>query len=116
MNDETTRIAERYGITEKCASLERDLLSIDGVTSVEFDLNGFLDDIHQVIVLVGYDFRIVTRKLRLAVDVVNTAYLHGLEESGDRIEDYGEHLYLVFNCGQSWSEIFHSTSKTEEGA
>ena len=53
MNDETTRIAERYGITEKCASLERDLLSIDGVTSVEFDLNGFLDDIHQVIVLVG---------------------------------------------------------------
>lgn len=66
MNDETTRIAERYGITEKCASLERDLLGIDGVTSVEFDLNGFLDDIHQVIVLVGYDFRIVTRKLRLA--------------------------------------------------
>ena len=102
MNDETTRIAERYGITEKCASLERDLLSIDGVTSVEFDLNGFLDDIHQVIVLVGYDFHIVTRKLRLAVDVVNTAYLHGLEESGDRIEDYGEHLYLVFNCGPSW--------------
>lgn len=87
MNDETTRIAERYGITEKCASLERDLLSIDGVTSVEFDLNGFLNDIHQVIVLVGYDFHIVTRKLRLAVDVVNTACLHGLEESGDRIED-----------------------------
>ena len=85
MNGETTRIAEQYGITEKCASLERDLLSIDGV-----------------IVLVGYDFHIVTRKLRLAVDVVNTAYLHGLEESGDRIEDYGEHLYLVFNCGPSW--------------
>lgn len=102
MNDETTRIAERYGITEKCASLERDLLGIDGVTDVEFDLNGFLDDIHQVIVLVWYDFHIVTRKLRLAVDVVNTAYLHGLEESGDRIEDYGEHLYLVFNCGPSW--------------
>lgn len=75
MNGETTRIAERYGITDKCASLEQDLMNIDGVTSVEFDLNGFLDDIHQVIVLVGYDFRIVTRKLRLAVDVVNTACL-----------------------------------------
>ena len=46
MNDETTRIAERYGITDKCASLEQDLMNIDGVTSVEFDLNGFLDDIH----------------------------------------------------------------------
>ena len=32
MNNETARIAERHGITEKCASLERDLLSIDGVT------------------------------------------------------------------------------------
>lgn len=102
MNDETTRIAERYGITEKCASLERDLLGIDGVTSVEFDLNGFLDDIYQVIVLVGYDYRVVTRKLRLAVDVLNMASLHGLEESGDRIEDYGEHLYFVFDCGPSW--------------
>lgn len=101
MND-AAMIAERYGITEKCASLERDLLGIDGVTSVEFDLNGFLDDNQQVIVLVGYDFHIVTRKLRLAVDVVKTAYLHRLEESGDRIEDYGEHLYLVFNCGLSW--------------
>ena len=102
MNDETTRIAERYGITDKCASLEQDLMNIDGLTSDECHLNGFLDDNQKVIVLVGYDFRIVTRKLRLAVDVVNTAYLHGLEESGDRIEDYGEHLYLVFNCGPSW--------------
>ena len=102
MNDETILIAKKYGIVEKCESLERDLLNIDGVTSVEFDLNGFLDDICQVIVLVGYDSRIVTRKLRLAVDVVTAAYLHGLEESGDRIEDYGEHLYLVFNCGTSW--------------
>ena len=101
MND-AALIAERYGIAEKCASLERDLLGIDGVTGVEFDLNGFLDDIYQVIVLIGYDFHIVTSKLRLAVDVVNTASLHGLEESGDRIEDYGEHLYLVFNCGPSW--------------
>lgn len=98
----TAMIAERYGIVEKCASLERDLLSIDGVTSVEFDLNGFLDDIHQVIVLVGYDFHIVTSKLRFAVDVMNMAYLHGLKDSGDRIEDYGEHLYLVCNCGSSW--------------
>ena len=102
MNDETTRIAERYGITEKCASLGRGALGVRVPHDVEFDLNGFLDDIHQVIVLVGYDFHIATRKLRLAVDVVNTAYLHGLEESGDRIEDYGEHLYLVFNCGPSW--------------
>lgn len=102
MNDETTRIAERYGITEKCASLERDLLSIDGVTGVEFDLNGFLDGIHQVIALVGYDYRKV-RRWSVAGKIVEKALLyHDLNDSGDLIQDYGEHLYLVFNCGPSW--------------
>lgn len=103
MNDETTRIAERYGITEKCASLERDLLSIDGVTSVEFDLNGFLDDIHQVIALVWYKHHKIGSAWSVAGKIVEKALLyHDLNDSGDLIEDYGEHLYLVFNCGPSW--------------
>lgn len=103
MNDTTTRIAERYGITEKCASLEHDLLGIGGVTSVEFDLNGFLDNIHQVIVLVGYDYKKIRSQWSLAGKIVEKALLyHDLNDSGDLIEDYGEHLYLVFNCGPSW--------------
>lgn len=102
MNDKTTRLAERYGITEKCASLERDLLSIDGVTSVEFDLNGFLDGIHQVIVLVGYDFHKITRLPAFAREVMQAAIQHDLKVSADRVEDYGEHLYFVFDCGRSW--------------
>ena len=103
MNDETTRIAERYGITEKCEALEHDLLSIDGVTSAEFDLNGFLDDIHQVIVLVGYDYHKIRSEWSVAGKIVEKALLyHDLNDSGDLIEDYGEHLYLVFNCGPSW--------------
>lgn len=101
MNDPKL-IAERYGITPKCESLERDLLKITGATSVEFDLNGFLDNMHEVIVLIGYDFHKIKGKVRFAVEVINTAYLHGLEKSGDRIEDYGEHLYFVFNCDSSW--------------
>lgn len=75
MNDETTRIAERYGITEKCASLERDLLGIDGVTGVEFDLNGFLDDIHQVIVLVGYKHNKIGSAWSVAGKIVEKALL-----------------------------------------
>ena len=103
MNDETTRIAERYGITDKCASLEQDLMNIDGVTSVEFDLNGFLDDIHQVIALVGYDYHKIRSTWSLAGKVLEKALLyHDLNDSGDLIEDYGEHLYFVFYCGQSW--------------
>lgn len=101
MND-AALIAERYGIAEKCASLEHDLLGIDGVTSVEFDLNGFLDSIHQVIALVGYDYHKI-RRWSAAGKIVEKALLHhDLNDSGDLIEDYGEHLYLVFNCGPSW--------------
>lgn len=103
MNGETTRIAERCGIAEKCASLERDLLSIDGVTSVEFDLNGFLDGIHQVIALVGYDYHKIRSAWSVAGKIVEKALLHhDLHDSGDLIEDYGEHLYFVFDCGPSW--------------
>lgn len=95
-------IAEKYSISEKCKKLERAILSISGATSVEFDLNGFLDNIYQVIVLVGYDFRKIKGTLTFARDVMRESLQHDLERSGDRIEDYGEHLYFVFNCGQSW--------------
>lgn len=95
-------IAERYGISEKCEALKRAILNISGATSVEFDLNGFLDNIHQVIVLVGYDFHKVTGTLTFAREVLRESFQHDLKKSGDRIEDYGEHLYFVFDCGQSW--------------
>lgn len=103
MKEETARIAERYGLTEKCESLEHDLLNIDGVTSVEFDLNGFLDGIHQVIALVGYDYHKIRSVWSVAGKIVEKALLyHDLNDSGDLIEDHGGHLYLVFNCGPSW--------------
>ena len=73
------------------------------MTGVEFDLNGFLDDIHQVIVLVGYKHNKIGSAWSVAGKIVEKALLyHDLNDSGDLIEDYGEHLYLVFNCGPSW--------------
>ena len=97
-----TLIAERYEITDKCEALENALLKIPGAISVEFDLNGFLDNIHQVIVLVGYDFHKIRGPLFFARAVMKETFLHDLHSSGDRIEDYGEHLYFVFDCGASW--------------
>lgn len=95
-------LAERYGITDKCKALEHALLKIHGATSVEFELNGFLDNIHQVIVLVGYDFHQIRELPTFAREVALEAFQHDLKKSGDRIEDYGENLYFVFDCGQSW--------------
>ena len=101
MNNEAL-IAERYGITDKCEALKRALLKITGVTGVEFDINGFLDEINQVIVLVGYDFHKIARLPPFAREVMQAAIQHDLQVSADWVADYGEHLYFVFDCGASW--------------
>lgn len=101
MNNEAL-IAERYGLTDKCEALKCSLMKIDGATSVKLDINGFLDDIYQVIVLVGYDFHKITRLPAFAREVMQAAIQHDLKVSADRVEDYGEHLYFVFDCGRSW--------------
>nr|DAQ92813.1 MAG TPA: hypothetical protein [Caudoviricetes sp.] len=55
MNDRTTATDARFGISEQCAALERDLLTLPGVVKVEFDLDGFYDNLRQVIFLVKFD-------------------------------------------------------------
>lgn len=114
MNEEATRIAERYGITEKCQTLESALRDIAGTTSVDFDLNGFLDGIHQVIVLVGYDWHKIRGTLSFAREIMREGLQLDLQKSGDRIEDYGEHLYFVFDCGESWLKELNGDIPSEK--
>lgn len=101
MKEREMGLAERYGISEKCQRLEQHIMSINGATGVEYDLSGFLDGIKQVIVLVGYDYSRISFR-NLAREVVRIADECDLNESGDRIEDYGEHAYFVFDCGVTW--------------
>lgn len=49
MNDRTSATAARFGISEQCAALQRDLLTLPGAVKVEFDLDGFYDHMEQVI-------------------------------------------------------------------
>lgn len=97
-------IANRFGITERCKKLEQEILALPGATSVEYDLNGWLDNIHQVIILVGYNWKQCSSWQHLAVQVCQTAEQNALAVSGDRIEDYGEHLYFVFDCKPEWMQ------------
>ena len=106
-NDRHAQTARRFGIYEQCQTLEADLLKIPGVVSVEFDLDGFYDHMNQVIFLAGYriaekgaEWFEARRKMKLAI--IQTAAAHDLTSTGDRIEDYGEHLYFVRRCGASW--------------
>lgn len=111
MKEREMTLAERYGIAEKCQRLEQSIMSISGATSVEYDLSGFLDGIHQVIVLVGYDYSRVSF-WNLTCKVARIALEHDLKASGDRVEDYGEHAYFVFDCGDSWTGIPQSRKAT----
>ena len=105
MNDRTTATAARFGISEQCAALQRDLLTLPGAVKVEFDLDGFYDHMELVILLVKFDvaYRNYFRDLRaLRQGVIDTAARHGLTRTPDTIENYGEHLYFVFHHDSTW--------------
>lgn len=101
-------LAEKYGIAKKVQKLEYDLMGIRGVQAVEFDLNGFLDHMQEIIVLTKYhaegqEFkRYLWHKHRIKAQITNWAEKNGLTLAGDRVEDYGEHFYWVFRCDESW--------------
>lgn len=107
MNDRTAATAARFGISEQCAALQRDLLTLPGAVEVEFDLDGFYDHLQQVILLVKFDIPAANRDYfrdlaTLRQGVIDTAAAHGLTRTPDTIENYGEHLYFVFHHGSTW--------------
>ncbi len=122
MKERAEQITKMYGITEKVQSLEKDLLQIDRVVGVEFDLDGFLEDGYkQIIFLTKYDIpgslegdAYWDARTKLRHDVMTTAARHGLRKTEDRIEDYGEHFYWVFACDKSWTEEAAGDGKEEK--
>ena len=107
MDTRTATTAARFGISEQCAALERDLLTLPGAVEVEFDLDGFYDNLREVIFLVKFEIPVANknyyRDLRaLRQGVIDTAARHGLTRTPDTIENYGEHLYFVFHHDKTW--------------
>jgi len=113
--------AKHFGILKRMEDLERELLKIEGVGEkvfknhlfndyICFDLSGFWDNLHEVILIPRYyipvsapDYYEQRRaQLQKILDVCERFDLH---ETGDRIEDYGEHWYIVRHCGESWRNL-----------
>lgn len=108
-NDRHAETARMFGVVGKCEALEAELLSLPCVESVEFDLDGLYDNIWQAALLIGYKVPVMSaryfeEKKELVRNVVKTLLKHGLNSSGDTIEDYGAHLYLVRDCGPGWRD------------
>lgn len=104
LRDREQRTADAFGIAYRVEELKRDLIAVDGVVDVEFDLDGFWDNMGQVIILPEYSIPVqledyYQRRREMIIRIMEVCANHGLTRSGDRIEDYGEHLYIVTNCG-----------------
>lgn len=111
MDDRSRKTAEHFSILNRVKKLEAELLNVRGVVNVEFDLNGFYDNLNQVIFLVKYDLsqkqgiaaeEYWKARTQLLIDVVSVAANNGLKRTEDRIEDYGEHFYFVTSCKNGW--------------
>lgn len=110
MRERERQTAERFGLLERVEALERELLKVDHIKSVEFDLDGFYSDIYQVILVPEYDIPVGSPNYydelgKTLQEVLAVAQEFDLGSSGDSIENYGNHYYIVRNCDVSWREL-----------
>lgn len=107
MRERERKTAQQFNILDKVEKLEKGLLIVDGVTEVIFDLDGFYDNMNQVIFLIKYDIPVSDTEYynkckQLINNVITVAMENGLKRTEDRIEDYGEHFYFVMKCKNGW--------------
>ncbi|MBQ8708543.1 MAG: hypothetical protein IJ523_10690 [Succinivibrionaceae bacterium] len=100
--------ALRRGIRGRLQALENDLLQIEGISDIGFDIDIYGDYCtSQVILVPRYHIDVErpdyfdARKAQLHA-VLDVCEKYDLHSSGDRIEDQGAHWYIVRTCGQSW--------------
>lgn len=98
LNERNRKTAETYGILPLVEKLQARLLALEGVEDVDFDLDGFWDNIPYVIFLPKYNITgdaYYKRRRVLLTKILYEAENIGLFRTGDSIEDYGEHFYIV---------------------
>lgn len=110
IEDKQYQIAKEFNIVDMVEKLQNELLQVDGVTEVDFDLSGFYDNMNEVIFLTKYsisnaDNRYFEKRKELINQVVGVAEGNFLTRTQDSIEDYGEHFYFVFHCFKEWNRV-----------
>ena len=105
MKSRTEKTAQQFEIIDRVRKIETELLAHDGIYEVDFDLDGFYDNLNQVIILVGYKVPFETYfedRTKVLQHTVKVAKENGLKRTCDSVEDYGQHLYFVFSC-KDWN-------------
>ena len=112
------KTAERFGLTEKIEKLQRELLEIEFIEDVEFDLDGFYSNINQIIFLTEYNIPVSAEnyfslRRKMVEEILETAVRNGLRKTEDRIEDYGTWLYFVTKISKN-TEITEIWKKKQQ--
>lgn len=107
MKDRERKTAERFDILNKIQKLEFELLNIEEVTEIDFDLDGFYDGINQVILLIKYNISVnqedyFEKRKQLIQKIIEVTTNNRLKQTDDTVEDYGKHFYFVFSCNKEW--------------
>lgn len=103
MKDREYRTAVRFGVLEKLIDIEKELLGVEYIKEVEFDIDGFYDNINYVIVVFKYDVPLhgkdyFNKRHEMLRQMLEIMRQHGCVRTNDAIEDYGEHYYVVTEC------------------
>lgn len=107
MRERTIHTAAHLGLLEKLQMLESSILQIPGIPEVDFDIDGFLDHIPEVIIVPRYSIPVADpeyykNRRALLVSILQAAAAHDLTRTEDLIEDMGEHFYIVTRGGDTW--------------
>ena len=104
----TKVIAEQAGIYSKVRKLIDELNELPYVEIGwdDIDIRDFLE-CHSVILVPKYTVPVALEnyyevRRRVLDSIVAVAAYHGLTRTEDRIEDYGEHWYIVMGAGKGW--------------
>ena len=100
LDERQRKTAERFGLTAKIEKLQSDILKIEYVEDVGFDLSGFYDNLNEVIFLIKFNIPVSAENyykllLKMIKEILETAHENDLKQTRDRIEDNGEWLYFV---------------------
>ena len=93
-------MAEDAGIADMLKAMGKEIEAIDGIVEVEFDITSFLDNTPYVILIPKYDIDVrredyYDARRKQIEDILSVCKKYDCYRTEDRIEDYGEHWYIV---------------------
>lgn len=102
LDEKQRKIADKYGWADKIGRFQENLLKVQYIEDVVFDLSDLCEPriIKYITFITKYDIPLSVDnyyKLRLNMtnEILQAINKSGFKKTQDKIEDYGEHLYFV---------------------